>query len=223
MDKQATWARFFVLRVLFGPKRCAMQRWFPDILAAHPQANQRAPAGCVPANAAWLIENPNNPWYPESPEWEEPEYNPQTPLKRKAKAELAIQTKDIVADPYENGNHTVDSNHSRRHPVHSGFWEGFTVNPSLNLAPITPKQDTRLKDEIKELKLQIKDQQQQLLKASDDIKGLEKNNKALSAELSTVKQEFQSFKTQSNEQEAHMQMMAQRIQGIEQYLQQLQN
>jgi phage-related tail protein len=105
----------------------------------------------------------------------------------------------------------------------TGFWGGFEAESPLNLTPNSLKLDTRLKDEMKEQKLQVKDLQQQLLKANNKNIDLEKRNKGFSAELSTVKQQVQSLETKFNGQETHMQMLAGKIQGLEQFFQQRQN
>ncbi|KAL7943167.1 hypothetical protein V8C42DRAFT_329881 [Trichoderma barbatum] len=68
MYRETTWARFWTLRVMFGPTACANQGWFEEFSRDYPMVMDDAPAGIVPVNFEKLFSLQE--WTPEEPQME---------------------------------------------------------------------------------------------------------------------------------------------------------
>lgn len=79
---EPTWTGFFFLRVMFDPKRCAKQSWFPKLVEQYPEAAKDAMTGVIPSNYEKIMDG-TVAWHPTSPRWETFAYNP-TKLKQEA-------------------------------------------------------------------------------------------------------------------------------------------
>lgn len=72
MAKTPTWTGFFFLRVMFGPRACANQAWFPTILEKYAEAMNDAPQGIIPKNYREILKDPGWDWQLEEPGMKNP-------------------------------------------------------------------------------------------------------------------------------------------------------
>ncbi|PNP58633.1 hypothetical protein THARTR1_01649 [Trichoderma harzianum] len=74
LSGETTWARFWTLRVMFGPRACANQGWFEEFARDYPMALNDAPAGIIPDNFENLFDLQQ--WTPEEPQIERWAFHP---------------------------------------------------------------------------------------------------------------------------------------------------
>ncbi|KAM0521273.1 hypothetical protein ACHAPE_002749 [Trichoderma viride] len=142
MAKSSTWTYFFFLRVMFNPKACANQTWFPDFVKKHPMAGNQARGGVVPKDFLPII-NDNTPgeYTPAPQDMEIPVINEFKIEKRKAQVELqrerkkamaATQNPDTSSSPQATAPETPEHKHSLQNNM-----EGVAIGMTNTQTPTT--------------------------------------------------------------------------------------
>ncbi|KAL7902189.1 hypothetical protein HDV64DRAFT_287029 [Trichoderma sp. TUCIM 5745] len=103
ITKDPTWTKFFFLRVMFGPRRCSTQSWFPNFSDKYPIAKANAPAGCVPTNYGELLTNKTpSDWDPYSPPFENTDYDAVKARQAVARRSKPTKKKHMKKKKHEN-------------------------------------------------------------------------------------------------------------------------
>ncbi|KAL5088099.1 hypothetical protein Trisim1_007264 [Trichoderma cf. simile WF8] len=105
-----TWARFWTLRVMFGPIACANQEWFEDFAREYPMALNDAPGGIVPKNFQELFRLEQ--WTPEEPQMERWTFHPTEKTlygKRWAVNTLNVDEKRPKLAPSSTASSNIDA------------------------------------------------------------------------------------------------------------------
>ncbi|KAF3063331.1 hypothetical protein CFAM422_009939 [Trichoderma lentiforme] len=110
LSEERTWARFWTLRVMFGPTACANQGWFEEFARDYPIALNDAPAGIIPENFEDLFGLQQ--WTPEEPQMERWIFHPTTKTrygKRKAVKALNVDGKRPKSVPFSAFSFNIDA------------------------------------------------------------------------------------------------------------------
>ncbi|KAL7975234.1 hypothetical protein HDV63DRAFT_399295 [Trichoderma sp. SZMC 28014] len=91
------------LKVMFGPRRCSTQSWFPNFSDKYPIAKANAPAGCVPTNYGELLTNKTpSDWDPYSPPFENTDYDAVKARQAVARRSKPTKKKHMKKKKHEN-------------------------------------------------------------------------------------------------------------------------
>ncbi|KAL6793871.1 hypothetical protein J3E68DRAFT_359917 [Trichoderma sp. SZMC 28012] len=110
LSGERTWARFWTLRVMFGPTACANQGWFEEFARDYPMALNDAPASIIPENFEDLFGLQQ--WTPEEPQMERWIFHPTNKTrygKRKAVKTLNVDGKRPKCVPFSTSSSNINA------------------------------------------------------------------------------------------------------------------